>query len=228
MDNEIIKIHIWELPEKTDAIDKSNDYTLIHDGKSLKKISIEKLYEYFGQDYKIENLVKYFETLLETENKKYEPLYYELESSTNSYTEIIQIFQDSFADNKNKIRDIEASLNYMNRDSNDLLDFFKILEASFIDLNDNLIVLRSDITNIESRTDIVTNDIIKLNDSVYNMNNMKDDVTSNNSSIVDSVVRISNNINTEIDNRGEELSKNINDAYDTIVSIIDKYHHIHE
>ena len=51
MENESNIIHIWELPEKTDNIDKANNFTIIHDGVNLKKVTLQKLYEYFNLEF---------------------------------------------------------------------------------------------------------------------------------------------------------------------------------
>ena len=73
--DEIIKVHIWQLPEKIDDIDKLINYSIIDDG-SVKKVKIEKLYEYFNQDYKVENINNYFEESIDSINKEYNPQYF--------------------------------------------------------------------------------------------------------------------------------------------------------
>lgn len=222
---ENVDVHIWELPEKTDEIDKSNDYTLIHDGGALKKINIEKLYEYFGQDYKIENTVKYFETIMELENKRYDTLYSELESSTDISSEAIKDLSDGFTDNANRIRVLETSSNQIQTDINTISEAFKNIRSRDSILHNNLSVLQDDIIKIES-VNTVLDDIVIVNvTAASNLQGIITKINANNNSINKIINRLPNNIDAKIDEKGEVLLKNINDAYDRIISIIDYYHH---
>lgn len=222
---ENVDIHIWELPEKTDGIDKSNDYTLIHDGGALKRINIEKLYEYFGQDYKIENTVKYFETIMELENDRYDILYSELESSTNVHSKIIKDLSDGFTNTTNRIRVLETSLNQIQTDINTISEVFKNIRSRDSILHNNLSVLQDDIIKVESVNDLLDDVVTEEIKSIDNIESSITTINANNTSIKKIINRLPNNIDTKISEKGEILLRDINDAYDRIVSIIDHYHH---
>ena len=226
--NEVVKVHIWELPEKTDEIDKANNYTIIHDGVELKKVAIEKLYEYFNQDYKIENVVLFFETLMSNENKRLEELYEKLELSIEEYKEIVIKLIEKFLINRGKLRELETNTNKIDFDIEDITKSFESignkhskLLGYFEDFGDNI----SEIETINESTEEV---ITKTNESVSKIISDKAEIEINNEYISSSVKKVSEDIDTQFKEKGELLIKNINDEYDRIVSIIDHYHHIHD
>ena len=226
MDNEIIKIHIWELPEKVDNIDKSKDYTMLHDGINLKKVAIERLYNYFSQDYKIQNIVKYFDTVLATEDRKYQKLYSDLEASIVSYSKIIEDLEDGFTENKDNIRRIDTSSNQMDQDINLLSEAFKSIESKVDNLYEFLSELDKDIYELNTRLDDIESAVNKLEASKNSTNKIITQIKNNNLYITESIPKISDNIDIDIADKGEVLSKNINDQYDKVLAIIDLYHHI--
>lgn len=218
-------IHIWELPEKDNEIDKVNDYIIIHDKGALKKISVEKLYEYFGQDYKIENIVKYFNVLLETENKRYESLYSELETSLDSYDEIVEVLERKFAENGDDLRSLETTINKIHFDMEGISNAFKNMESKSSNIsnemksiNDNVSVLK----DIDSQLNGVES---KINGSLNTIKNSISTINSNSDDINDIIESLPNNIETNLNLKHKNLSKNINDEYAKIVAIIDDYHH---
>lgn len=227
MDNKN-KIHIWELPEKTDSIDKDNDYTIIHDGVELKKVLIKKLYDYFNQDYKIDNTVLFFETLMNKENVKYNELYESLENSIESYYNIIQLLSENFASNRDKIRELEMLTNQMNFDIESILKSFNNKSDEYFNLDKTIRELKSMISKLKRKYENVDENITKLNNPINTIEIDKSKIKSNNSEITKSLDEISEDINSQVIEKGESLLKNINEAYDRIVSIIDYYHHIHD
>ena len=223
MDN---KIHIWELPEKTNSIDKDKDYTIVHDGTNLKRVNFNRIYNYFNQDYKIENTVKYFEVLLETEGKRYESLYSELELALDKYNETIEDLSIKFSNNRNKIRECEFIQNQMDNDINSLSKSFESIKNDFSTISTDLNDMSNNISNLKSNNDEIDSTISSL---YYYTDSIESDIPKikeDHEYIINTSNIISSNIKKEVNDNSEILTKNINDVYDKIVAIIDHYHHI--
>ena len=228
MDNEIVQVHIYELPEKTDNIDKVNDYTIIHDGIELKKISIEKLYEYFNQDYKIDNTVLFFETLMSNENKRYEKMYDKLELSIEEYKDIIVKFIEKFLTNRGKLRELETNINKKDFEIEDITKSFEIIGQKHSTLSGEFELLSMRTSLIETADMSCSISISELNDSVDTINIDKTEIENNNEYISSSVKNVSKEIDTDVKEKAELLTENINNEYDKILAILDYYHHIHD
>ena len=228
MDNDITKVHVWELPEKTNEIDESNEYIMIHDGMALKKTTIKKLYEYLGQDYKIQNIIKYFETLMETENKNYDLLYSGLENSLDSYSKIIKELEDGFTINRDNIRRLETQTNQRDQDAITLTDSFKSIGNKQTVYSNEVSEFKEEVNNIFTESADISSKRDEFNSSVNDINNIITEVISNNEYITQTIDKIPDNIDNNILTYGEALTKKLNDEYDKIVAIIDYYHHIHE
>lgn len=225
--DDIIKVHIWQLPEKTTNIDKSSEYTIIHDGAALKKVSMQNLYEYFNQDFKSENLIRYFNETLTSLNEEYQPKYSTLELSLDEYEILVKELQEKFRVNRDNISRLSSLLNQLDKDINDLIIFediendYSILLSNLNDLS----VLFNDIKNSVSNH---TEDIDTLNESVTNLTDIATVLTNQNTSTLHRINQIKQRQETNIESSKETLLKNINDEYDKILAIIDYYHHIHD
>lgn len=228
MDNENIQVHIWELPEKTDDIDKVNDYTIIHDGVELKKVAIEKLYEYFNQDYKIENTVLFFETLMSHEDKRFEELYDKLELSIEEYREIIKKIIEKFLTNRGKLRELETNINKKDFEIEDITKSFESIGQKHSTLSDEFKLLDTRVSLVEAADMSCDISISELNDSADTINTDKVEVENNTEYISSSVKNVSKEIDTDIKEKDQILTENINNLYDKIISILDYYHHIHD
>lgn len=223
MDNN--KIHIWELPEKLNNIDKSHEYTMVHDGFNLKKVTMKKLHKYFSQNYKIDNMTKYFDVLLETENKRYESLYSELESSLTSYSKTVDEFVEKFDSNRDKIRELETMSNQAYNNMDELSKSFENIKNEFDGLTDIFEEYRNTISQIYNLNGDVNTYITKINESITSIKSIIPVLENDNVSLAEDAIRASNAITSNIRIKGEELTKKINSEYDKILAIIDHYHH---
>lgn len=227
--DDIIKIHIWQLKEKTDDINKYSDYAILYDGITLRKVKLSKLYEYFNQDYKIDNIVKYFESLLREYDDSMDIKYNELKISLDKYLKWVTELESKFKINDEDIRRLTKMSNELDKnisnidtsftdnisiDCSDLERVFSKIQEELLN-KENIILLNSkDITNLDKLISNIIEDVSQL---YINDGNMKDQIED-----------IRNNVNTDVDNKKEELSNLINSEYDKILAIIDHYHHIHD
>lgn len=221
---DIIKVHIWELPEKINDIDKSNDYGIIHDGLSLKKFKMSKLYDYFNQDYKIENTVLFFDNEMDSYNKEYTIRSNDLDKSLIEYEKIVNDFKDKFNTNRTNLRNQETILNGISSSLNNTHQFFldinkqcKTLSSYFKDFNTEM-----DSIKLENKNDY--NDIENVSNIVSSINESYDELENNSN---DMKVQM-NDTETELENnicdKKEELKKSIDDGYNKIMNIISYYH----
>lgn len=223
----IIKIHIWELPEKVNNVDKSNEYAIVHDGV-LRKIKIERLYEYFNQDYKVDNIVKYFEEIMYSFNKEYDPKYITLELSITYYEKLVNELVEKFKINRNDIRRLESISSKLDIDSKELEREFDFIDEKQLVLLLNLTNFLDIVSEMNKTNSSNSKDIDDLNEEVQTLINDSEDSRN---FLSDSTIRINdinNHINEDASNKKETLLKNINDEYDKIVKIVDYYHHIHD
>lgn len=225
--NDIIKVHIWELPEKTNNIDKESEYTMIHDGFALKKVTMEKLYEYFNQDYKSENLIRYFDETLFSLDEEYQVKYSTLELSLSEYEKIVKELQEKFKVNRDNIRRLETLSIQLDRDIESLIIFESIENQYSILLYDitGFIFITNDIKNTVSD---ITNDINTLDEQTEVLNDSIIDLENSHSDMVNEVNNIKSKEESYLENTKETLIKTINDEYDKILAIVDYYHHIHD
>ncbi len=225
--DEIIKVHIWQLPEKIDDIDKLINYSIIDDG-SVKKVKIEKLYEYFNQDYKVENINNYFEESMDSINKEYNPQYFSLEIALKDYEILVQELVEKFKMTRNKIRKVQTILTSSIQDTNDI-------EGVFEDTDNKLSILLLTLNNfsdivLKLKTIINTNskDIESLNDSVNKLIENTEALIEDSSNMKTKIENNKINEDVYINNRKGTLINKINSEYDKILAIIDYYHHIHD
>jgi uncharacterized phage infection (PIP) family protein YhgE len=223
--SDIIDIHIWQLPEKTGDINKTKEYLMIHDGYALKKVTAEKLYEYFGQNYKIDNMVKTIDTLLVIENNKYQPLYVDLDKSTKLYEETVNDLNDKFLNDINNIRNLESLINHINNDIETLSKSQNNLRSKFSKLHEKINELDETVDNIKNRNIIVEDIADDLNKSSEIITSAKKEIASGNVYLKESISRISKHEESNLRDKAEDISMNINVAYDRIVTIIDSLHH---
>lgn len=225
--NDVIKVHIWQLPEKTTNIDKSSEYTMIHDGLALKKVSMQKLYEYFNQDYKAENLIRYFDETLISLDEEYELKYSTMELSLSEYEILVKELQEKFKVNRDNIGRLETIINQLDKDIDGLI-IFEDIENDHSILLSTLNDFSNIVNDIKNTVTNHTNDINILNDNVEVLSNTATELDNNHTILVDRVNKIKQNEETHLETSKETLIKNINDEYDKILAIIDYYHHIHD
>lgn len=225
--SDVIKVHIWQLPEKTNNIDKSTSYMIINDGYT-KKILIEKLYEYFNQDYKTENTVKYFEDFIQKFDDEYRNQYPSLELSLDKYEVIVKELIKKFKTNRDNIRELETIFSSLSVDIQDIIEIFSnikddhsILHSIFDTLNNrNNIIKSNDFQN--------SKDIKELNDSILELEENADIISTNDTNIQKQVEVLKNSISNISDDKKNILLKNIESEYDKIIAIVDYYHHTHD
>lgn len=228
MDNDSNIIHIWELPEKTNDINKSKDYTVIHDGVSLKKIVFEKLYDYFNQNYKVDNMEMLFETLFGKENQRYEEMYTKLDGSIDSYNEVIQNFVNKFATNRDDIRQLERDTTQIGLDIENILKSFKRISNKNIVLSDDLEMIGDSLSETSSQNKEDTTTLSDIKSLASSSNSLKDDIEKTNSHISKSINTIPDQINNSVDIKSQMITENINIVYDKFLAIFDYYKHIHD
>ena len=223
--NDIMQVHIWELPLKNNDINKSSEYMMVHDG-ALKKIKVENLYEYFNQDYKVKNTIEYFENLLSDFNKEYEPKYMSLGDSLNHYENRIDILKNKFNSNRDTIREMEyemhiSGINYVNFKST--LDesgvYHGTLSESFDSISNDLSNIKdSNKTNREQISEgiTVTDAMIASNNKILSdYLDFESNIDLDKNKVVDSVME-----------KVKLLEDRINEEYDKLLAIFDHYHHI--
>lgn len=225
--DEIIKVHIWELPEKTSNIDKSNEYTIVHDGYT-KKVKLEKLYEYFIQDDKMNNLVKYFEDYMYSLNKEYEPKYSVLEISLKDYETLVKELQDKFKVNRNNIRTLETMSIQLDNSIEDITQIFEDIDNRSVLLLSTLENFSIKIYNMTIKSRNNGRDIEKLDENISTLINDTSQLYINNGSMKDQLANIKSNTDKNIDSKKDIILKNISSEYDKILAIIDYYNHVHD
>lgn len=226
--NDIIKVHIWQLPEKNNEINKPNEYTIIHDKYTLKKVKISKLYEYFTQDYKINNVVKYFENMLQSIDNEYNEKYSLLELSIDEYEKIVEDLAEKFNKNKEDILDFEVRSKKVELSIKDFKESFNDINNKISILDSTLDSFNSVISKLQSEFIGMYNNIIILQNRIKDMQNTASNLYSNSEKMNNKIHDIKNSIDTDVDTKKLQLIQNINSEYDKILAIIDYYHHIHE
>lgn len=219
------KIHIWKLPEKTDDIDKLNDITMIHDGLSVKKIYMNKLYDYFNQDYKINNIIEFFENELYNFNNEYNSNYKKLDEALEHYEDLVKELQNKFKDNRIEINDLQKRVNKIIVDNEDISE-------SFISLKDKHDILSSTINNFKNKVFELNSKSLLNSDDIKDLNKIVPLLYDNINYINQSFEPITNQIDSiskyeDLNSKKEIILKRIINEYDKILSIIDYYHHIH-
>lgn len=223
-----IQIHIWELSEKTDGINKDEDLIMVHDNMSLKKIHINKLFEYFRQDQKIENTIAFFENKLNKLDEKYNIYYSSLSIDIDKYDEVLEDLINKFSDDQNRIRLIETSTNQLINNSSEIRTDFETILKKYDILSETLSnfgkVLDTLIISINTNKSALNNLNIQIND----MNNKYIDIDNNTNMINKKIESIKDTIKKQTDFKKDELITIIESKYNKVLSIIDYYHHIHE
>lgn len=222
-------IHIWELPEKTDDIDKIKDITMVHDNITLKKVIYDKLYEYFSQDYKIDNLDRYFDLLIKEEDDKFRVIYLSLSDRIYYYSDIIDDLVNKFNTNKDNIRSIETRINKMGNDIVILDGSFENFKSKLSDLIDKVNELKEVLLKLDFRYNVyIIKYINHCNDISSKINSDIQKIENNHKEISDTISEVSDIVNAEIPDKRKEMTDIINSEYDKILAIIDYYHHIHD
>ena len=156
----IISVHIWQLPIKDNNINKQNDYSVVH-STNTKKIKMQKLYEYFNQDDKIESVSENIQSILTDKDEEYDLVYKTFQLSLNEYENTISELQDRFVVNRNNIRNLESM-------------------SSYIDINNNNVI-----TTLEDADSKYYNIFISFND-FYNICNSVEDLIDHNKDTIKS------------------------------------------
>lgn len=223
MDNK--ELHIYQLPEKTNNVNKLNTYTLIHDNNALKKVNLNLLYEFFNQDYKIENIVKYFEGKLDKYNEEYELLYESFEESLKIFDGIIETLNNKFTINSANLRSC------INRSAS-IDNTMKVIETAFDDIVNKIHKLQLQLEELSIKIYGIKTLINNNNDSLNNIKNDHNEMIENISqlylnfgSIKDQISHIKDISDKDIEDKKEILTQNIHKAYDDIVTIVRYYHH---
>lgn len=225
--DDIIKVHIWQLSEKITNINKSSEYTMIHDGSALKKVTMQKLYEYFNQDFKAENLIRYFDETLVSLDEEYQAKYSLLEISLTKYEKLVKQLQEKFKVNRDNISKLASLSNQLDEGINDLI-IFEDIDNDYSILLSSLNNFSTVINSIKNSVSNHTKDINTLNNSVKVLSNTSTVIENNNNTMAERINSIKQNQEAYLENSKETLIKNINDEYDKILAIIDYYHHIHD
>lgn len=226
MDNKEIKIHIWELPEKVNDVNKSKEYFIIYDS-DLKKIRAEKIYDLFIQNYKMENLAQVIEEKIINFSDEYNSKYIELNLSINRYEEWVRELSAKFKDNHDRIIKIEMSMR-------DIINSNNNMNELLIDINKRCILLE---VFFKDNSDIIDENILsgsndnenleELKTKVNELLNTSSQISTNNDMIKEQISSIKKNTQEDILDKSISLKNRIESEYDRIVSIIDYYHHIH-
>lgn len=219
------EIHIYQLPEKTNNVNKLNTYTLIHDNHALKKVNLNLLYEFFNQDYKIENIVTYFEGKLDKYNKEYELLYESFEGSLEIFNGLIETLNQKFQLNSANLRScinrsasIDNSIKVIETSFNDIMVKFQKLQLQLEDLSVRIYGIKT----------LIDKNNNSLNDIKSDHNEMVENISQlylNYGSIKDQINHLKEISDQDIKEKKETLIQNIHKAYDDIVTIIRYYHH---
>ena len=219
------EIHIYQLPEKTNNVNKLNTYTLIHDKHALKKVNLNLLYEFFNQDYKIENIVTYFEGKLDKYNKDYELLYESFEENLKIFSELTETLNEKFVLNS-------ANLRSCTNRSAGIDNTIKVLDTAFNESISKIQDLQLKLEDLSVRIYGIKTLIDKNSNSLNNIKNdhnkMVEDISQlylNYGSIKDQISYLKELSHTDIEDKKEILIQNIHKAYDDIVTIISHYHH---
>lgn len=223
-----VEVHIWQLPEKVGEVNKDNEYAIIHDGYTLKKIVLTKLYEYFNQDYKIDNIIKYFEDLMKTYNEQFEVKYTNLELSLDEYETLVNELTNKFESDKDRIRDVESRFIILHNDMKDLDETFKTIDIKQQNLSDTFGSFSVIITNLSSFFIGKYTEVIELYERVDDINNDIHSIKNNIKNIENKVDTVSAIIDTDVESKKNIFIKNVNAEYDKILNILDHYHHIKE
>lgn len=221
------KIRIWQLPEKSDDIDKSNDLSMIHDGTTLKKLKMEKLYDYFNQDYKVEDIVDYFKDEMQFIDENYQKQYELMDKSLHDYEEVVKELQANFKTNEDNIRELEELVWDNEFDLKNLATIFPQIN----DMSDTLSSIFKSFDGLVSIADrnikVESSDVKSLKSDVSTLENDTSQLYSNCDSMRDQLKNIEETEDKDLSIKKETLKRNINDEYDKILSIVDHYHHIH-
>lgn len=224
MDNHI---HIWELPEKLNDIDKSTEYSIVHDGAVLKKVTLEKIFEYFSQDYKMDNLTRYFNVLMTEAKRYYDDLQEELSLSLDNYNRTIEILSDKFKEDRTKFREVTTSINQTGFDVLELSNTYEYRKGILVEMSMILDSMDEEQTDREERMIVVENTVKDMKTAITEISSIKD-ISTNISSAKTSFTGLEENINKKISEETKEFTKKIDEEYNKMVNIFKYYHYIEE
>lgn len=226
MDN--MQLHIWQLSEKTDSIDRDNDIVMIHDKYALKKTSLKNLFEYFNQNYKVESTVAYFENIINNFDEKYSVYYGNMEIELTKYEEIVDELSEKIIINENKIRSIETDINKLYSTIVAIDNNLKSVNSKEPVIFEALWRYSGNLINLSNQTTDMYNTLIDYSKHIEEAAKVYEHYKSNIENVYPEIDDIKNNINSNNNEKSKELLDLVNSEYDKILSIIDYYHHIHE
>ena len=227
MDN-IIQLHIWQLSEKIDSIDRDNDIIMIHDRYALKKTSIKNLFEYLNQDYKVDSTVAFFEKQMKDFDDKYNVLYASLEVSLDEYDEIIEELEAKFTTNRDNIRALETDMNKMYNTLISIDTDMKTVDNKQSILFDTLNNFSAILTDLDKRLTDAGSTLDEYDNRIDEITDLYTEIASNTQSLETKIEDLQESITADNSDKSNELLNKINSEYDKILAILDYYHHIHE
>ena len=214
-------VHIWQLPEKTDDVNKDTDVILIYSGEA-KKVLLNKMSEHYNQDYKADNFVEHFENNLDELDQEYELQYALLEALLDEYQITVNDFIEKFTDNRDIIRRLETESIQLD---NSLIGF-DTLKKEHDTLLTAIRSLAGDVANLrESSVQNVTN-TNKVSNNIEDLEEQKDYFAGEYTSINTNADEIRKTIIRNSNNKNDILLESINAKHDKILEIIQYYHHI--
>ena len=222
------KVHIWQLPEKNNTIDKSSDIMMVHDGISLKKVILNKLYEYLNQDYKIDDMVQEFEDELNKITSEYDPKYKECETFLLQYEQIVKELKEKFKTNEDNIRDLKKGQAKLELDISDIDTNYTSISNKLDILSDTLSNFKKKLNELKNQSKEDTVSIRVLNKSVNNLSDTASQLYINSGSMKDKMSNIKKNQEKDLSEREDKFIKKMENEYDKILAIVDYYHHIHD
>lgn len=225
---ENVQLHIWQLEEKTDSVDRDKDVIMVHDKYALKKASLKKLFEYLNQDYKIESTIAFFDNQMKIFDDKYYIYYALLEVSLNEYDKILEDLESKFTLVRDKIREVETNMNIMYKTIITIDNNLKLSDNKHSILFDTLNSFNSIINDLDKRLDSANR---TLNEYENTISEVSDEYIAlhDDSIIIESKIEtIKESIKLSSSTKTNELLHKIYSEYDKVLSILDYYHHIHD
>ena len=228
---DIIPVFIWELPMKVDTIDTFNDIMIIRDKNSTKKIRMSLVLEYFSQNSKIEQLEDTIENALQRIDNEYIPKYEYIIKELNFCDNLINGnngLKERFDSNRLQINALiltmaqcGVSINSLEKEINKLAGNIRIIEEK---ITKSVYLIQ----DIEKRKEVLFNAISKTEEIADQFIESTNSIESSWKSIEDYLQEFSEDINTDIANKIDTIKQKLNYEYDLILSIIDRYHHVHD
>lgn len=228
---DIIPVFVWELPMKVDNIDTLNDIMIIRDKSGTKKIRMSLVLEYFSQNCKIEQLEDTIENALQRIDNEYIPKYEYIIKELNFCNNLINGnngLKERFDFNRLQINALiltmaqcGVSINSLEKEINELASDVRIIEKK---ITKSVYLIQ----DIEKRKEVLFNAISKIEEAADQFIESTNSIESNWQSIESDLQELTENANTDIINKIDAIKQKLNYEYDLILSIIDRYHHVHD